>query len=51
MTTTEKTSRSHKEGDNSPDLHGTLAWTDDGREMGPLRTKQKVINTHTKKEL
>lgn len=52
MTTSKKTSKSHKERDNSADLPGTLARTD-GHEMGPLRTKREVINTHTheKKEL
>lgn len=45
MTTPKKTtSQSHKEGDNTPDLADALARTDDGREMGLLRTKRKVMN-------
>lgn len=50
MTTSPKkktTSKSHKERDNTPDLPDALARTDDGHEMGLLRTKQKVINKHT----
>lgn len=49
MTTSpKKTSKSHKERDNTPDLPDALARTDDGHEMGPLRTKRKVINVHTR---
>lgn len=48
MTTPNKNRiQSHKEGDNSPDLADALASTDDGHEMGLLRTKRKVINTNT----
>lgn len=44
-----KTSKSHKERDNTPDLSDALARTDGGHEMGLLRTKLEAINTHTQK--
>lgn len=42
-----KNIRSHKKRDNSPDPPGALARSDDGHEMGLLRSQGKVIKTHT----
>lgn len=41
-----KNTGSHKKRYNSPDPLGALARSDDGHEMGLLRSQGKVINTH-----